>query len=87
MKLPESLSLLSELLSKVKETEDLSNILEDILTPSEIVELSDRISIIKMLKEWVSQREIASKLWVSITTVSRWSRLLNFERKAIHKYV
>ena len=87
MKLKESLELITSLLSKVKNTEDFSSILEDILTPSEIVEIWDRITIVKDLIDWVPQREIAKKLWVSITTVSRWSRLMNFERKAIHKYV
>ncbi len=87
MKLTESLELLTALLSKVKDDNDLSDILEDILTPSEIVEIWDRIQVIQMLKNWISQREIASKLWISITTVSRWSRLLNFERKAIQNYV
>lgn len=87
MKLPESLQIVAQLLSKVKNSEDLSNMLEDILTPSEIVEIWDRIRIIKMLKDWVPQREIANKLWISITTVSRWSRLLNFDRRVIDKYI
>ena len=87
MKLKESLELIISLLEKVKDREDLSNLLEDILTPSEIVEIWDRIMVIKYLKDWISQREIANKLWISITTVSRGSRLLNFDRKAIHKYV
>ena len=39
MKLKESLELITSLLSKVKNTEDFSSILEDILTPSEIVEI------------------------------------------------
>jgi len=39
MKLPESLQIVAQLLSKVKNSEDLSNMLEDILTPSEIVEI------------------------------------------------
>jgi Trp operon repressor len=74
-------------LLKAHDREDLSDLLEDILTPSEIVEIWDRITVIKMLKEGIAQREIAQKLGISITTVSRWSRLLNFERKTIQNYV
>lgn len=87
MKLKESLEIVTDLLAKIKNNEELTNILEDILTPSEIVEIWDRIMVIKMLKDWVPQREIASKLWISITTVSRGSRLLNFDRKIIDKYI
>lgn len=87
MNLSESLNIITDILLKIDSKEEISNLLEDLLTPSEILEISDRIMIIKLLKQWISQREIASKLWISLTTVSRWSRLFVFEKKAIHNYV
>jgi uncharacterized protein YerC len=49
--------------------------------------MADRIEILRYLKSGLTQRDIAEKMWVSITTVSRWSKLLSYERKAIHKYI
>ena len=87
MKINESLKLISDTFWQVKDKKDFKNVLEDLLTPSEVCEIADRIKILKNLKNDISQREIAKKLWVSITTVSRWNRILRYQRKAIHKYI
>jgi TrpR-related protein YerC/YecD len=87
MKFPESIKLVTNTLWQIKNQEDFVWVIEDLMTPGEITEMADRILIIKMLKEGKWQREIASKLWVSITTVSRGSRVLQYDRKAIHKYI
>jgi Trp operon repressor len=87
MKFPEWLRLITDTLWQIKDKEDFVWVVEDVLTPWEITEIADRILIIKMLKSGLSQREIAEKLWVSITTVSRGSRLLQYDRKAIQKYI
>ena len=87
MKLPESLELVKDTLWQIQNGEDFKNVLEDLLTPAEIVDIADRIQILKLLTEGNTQREIAEKLGISITTVSRGSRLLTYERKAIHKYL
>lgn len=87
MKLPESLKLLTDTIWRVKSKKDVSWILEDLLTPGEIVELADRIQILKLLSEGKSQRDIAQEMWISVTTVSRGNRVLQYERKSIHKYI
>ncbi len=87
MKLSNSLDLISDVIMRTSTKEELSLLLEDLLTPSEILEIWDRIMIIKYLKYWLKQREIASKLSISITTVSRWNRLYVFEKKAIHNLI
>ncbi len=87
MELNQSLKIISDTLWQVDNKEDFEKVLEDLLTPAEICELWDRIEILKQLKENIPQREIANKLWISITTVSRWNRLLSYQRKAIHKYI
>jgi Trp operon repressor len=43
--------------------------------------------VVKLLNERVSQKEIACRLKISITTVSRWSRLFTFDKKIIHKLI
>jgi TrpR family transcriptional regulator, trp operon repressor len=62
-------------------------VIEDLFTPAEIVEMADRIQILKMLSEGKSQRDIAEELGISVTTVSRGNRVLQYERKSIHKYI
>lgn len=87
MLFPESLKLVTDTLWCIKWENDLMWSLEDLLTPWEIVNIAERISILKMLKEWKSQREIADELWISITTVTRWNRILKYDSRAIHKYI
>ena len=87
MKLDDSIKLVTDTIWQIKKKEDLQFSLEDLLTPKEIVDLWDRIALLKMLKIWIPQRKIANDLSISITTVSRWSRLLKFTQKIIEKYL
>lgn len=87
MKIPEALKLISDTLWRIKNKKDMSWALEDLLTPSEVMEIADRIIILKMLQQWFTQREIAQELWISITTVSRGSRVLQYDKKSIHKFL
>lgn len=87
MNIDNSIQLITDTLWQIKKKEDLKYSLEDLLTPNEIVDLWDRIALLKMLKKWISQRKVAEKLEISITTVSRWSRLLKFTQKIIEKYI
>jgi len=50
--------------------------LRAILTPQELEAIPKRLEIVKMLKQGVSQREIADKLGLGIATVTRGSREL-----------
>jgi len=87
MSIEKKLKLLTDTLWQIKDKKDLFLVLQDLLTPSEIENIAERIEILKLLKKWLSQREIAKKLGISITTVTRWSRLLKYEQKAIWKYL
>jgi TrpR family trp operon transcriptional repressor len=69
---------LAAIFSRIKNEEMAENILRNILTPKELEEISKRLQIFKMLKAGISQREIAKKLKVSIGTVSRGSRELQY---------
>ncbi|MBP7806611.1 helix-turn-helix domain-containing protein [Candidatus Gracilibacteria bacterium] len=59
---------------------DLDGFLEDILSPQEIETLDERIKIMHALSAGKTQREIAEELELSITTVSRGSRILQYGR-------
>jgi len=82
---PESLKLLTDTLWRIKEKEDLQNFIEDCFTPKEIIDLSDRIKIFELLLAWKNQREIASELKISVTTVNRGSRILQYWTWVINK--
>lgn len=63
-----------------RHSHDLDGFLEDMMTPQEIEALDERIKIMHALVQWKTQREIAEELELSITTVSRWSRILQYGR-------
>ena len=65
---------LSTTFLKSKTPSEMSDFLEGILTPKEILELAQRIEIVKLLKSGMPQRQIAEKVGVGIATVSRGSR-------------
>lgn len=60
--------------------DDLDGFIEDMMTPQEIEALDERIKIMHALVSGKTQREIAEELELSITTVSRWSRILQYWR-------
>ncbi len=63
-------------LLRISSKEQMQDFLEGILTPKELLEIPNRLAIIKMLKSGVSQHEVANKLGVGISTVTRGSKEL-----------
>lgn len=63
-----------------KHKDDLDGFLEDMMTPQEIEALDERIKVMHALVAGKTQREIAEELELSITTVSRGSRILQYWR-------
>ncbi len=59
-------------------TQQLSQILDDLLTPQEIEAIAERWHIADQLRHGLSQRQIAHDLNVSVTTVSRGNRQLKY---------
>ena len=78
------ISELAQVLVKIKDKKTAEDFLVNILTPKELDEVSRRLQIVKMLKKGMAQREIAEKLHVSIGTVSRGSRELQYGPKGFH---
>jgi len=81
-----SLLRLSSFLQSIS-TDELPALLEDLLTPSEINEITERIELLRQLKTGKTQREIASEMGISVTTVSRGNRVLQHGKGIIKKYV
>ena len=71
--------------SKIKDKSTALNFLKNILTPKELDEISLRLQIVKMLKKGIPQRKVAEQLGVSIGTVSRGSRELQYGPKGFEQ--
>ncbi len=69
--------LLIKAFSLVKSQEEVAALLRDILTPAEIEEFSNRITIAKLLTDDLSYLEIAKQVGTSTTTVTRVAQWLN----------
>lgn len=71
-------SELIALFSSVESHKEADQLLQDILTPQEIVSLSERWQLIQELAKGTAQRDIAKKLDLSISKITRGSRMLQF---------
>ncbi len=65
---------LVEILLKINNGDEMLDFLQGILTPKELIEIPNRLAIVKMLKKGISQHDIAGKLHVGVATVTRGSR-------------
>ena len=74
------LNQLIDLLLSIKNKEEMEDFLLGILTPKELLEISTRLQIVKMLKSGIAQHEIAQKLGVGIATVTRGSKEIQLGR-------
>jgi TrpR family trp operon transcriptional repressor len=83
----EDLSEFVDLLKKIESSDDLMSLFSEILTKTETDALSKRWSILRMLKDGVTQREISSKLNVSLCKVTRGAKILKDKNTVIYKYL
>lgn len=72
------ISELATAVGKISDKKHAEEFLRNILTPKELDEVARRLQIVKMLHKGTAQREVAEKLHVSIGTVSRGSRELQY---------
>lgn len=76
-KVPSRVKKIATILALATDARELQSILEDLLTPAEIKDIEERISIVQYLLVGEKQRAVARKLHVSISKVSRGSQLLH----------
>jgi len=55
---------------------EMEHALRDLLTPSELADVANRLQIFVLLEQGVPQRQIADRLGVGIATVTRGSNAL-----------
>jgi TrpR family trp operon transcriptional repressor len=67
---------LINILLSIRSKDEMGDFLKGILTAKELLEIPNRLKIIKMLKKGISQHEIAQNLGVGVMTVTRGSKEL-----------
>lgn len=82
---------LVELVSKIGgDKKLLYNFLRDLLSPYELIDLANRWQIVKQLGKKIPHRKIAKNLKVSIATITRGSRMLQYKNggfnQVLNKY-
>ena len=65
-----------KILTKITDEETMARLLFDLATPQELKSLQERLTIVSLLIQGNSYREIAKKVPSSIATVSRVARFL-----------
>jgi TrpR family transcriptional regulator, trp operon repressor len=75
-----NLQALVSLVLSLKTEADVEDFLKGILTPKELAEITQRLEIIKLLKQGVPHRQIAEQLGVGVATVTRGSKELQLGR-------
>lgn len=69
---------LYELFASVENEKEARQLLEDMMTPQELASLAERWQLIQELHKGTAQREIAKKLNISISKITRGSRMLQY---------
>ena len=71
--------LVNHLLAQ-KSPQEMEEALRSLLTPSELLDVANRLQIFEMLEQGVPQRKIAEKLGVGIATVTRGSNAMKIRK-------
>ena len=66
------------LLASVDDEKEAKLLLEDLLTPQEVASLCERWQLIQSLHKGIPQRDISKELGISISKITRGSRMLQF---------
>ncbi len=76
---------ISEVLSNMTEPEEIEIFLHEILTETEIRDISLRWALLKKLFDGVPQRNIANDLGISLCKITRGSRILKNKESVTRK--
>ncbi len=79
------LKFLVKIFEKTKTSQEMEKLILALFTPREVEEFVQRLKIVSLLLEGVSQREISQTLGVGIATVTRGSRELQYGQGEILK--
>ena len=83
----EAILEISQAIKHLKSDKEIYSFLQEILTQAELIDLSKRWRILKMLNEGCTQREIAKSLNVSLCKITRGSQIINNKNAISTKYL
>ncbi len=86
-KLMDTILEISQTIRQLKTDKEICSFLQEILSQSELIDLSKRWRILKMLNEGYTQREIAKTLNVSLCKITRGSQIINDKNAVSTKYL
>ena len=75
---PKHLRELYQLLASLDSEKEAKLLLEDLFTPQELASLAERWQLVRELHAGTPQRDIAKKLHISISKITRGSRQMKF---------
>lgn len=70
--------ILFDAIVSIKTKEDCKKFLEDVCTIKELQDMTQRLTVAKLLKDGKNYQEISKETGASATTISRVSRCLNY---------
>ena len=74
-------------LCDIRESERMKRFLEEILTPAERNDLALRWQLMEMLSDGIPQRQIASKLGISLCKITRGAKILKNDQSISKRYL
>jgi len=83
----DALQEIARRLVEIKDPGLLERFFRQILTPKEVQDLSSRWELVKLLKEGISQREIARRLHLSLCKITRGARELKKPNSALREVI
>ncbi len=73
-----SLEALAEAFAKIDDPAEMTAFLRDLCTPAELEALADRWRVVPLLMQGIPYREIHERTGVSVTTVGRVARTIEY---------
>jgi TrpR family trp operon transcriptional repressor len=87
MKTDDKHHALFRLIASVKNAKEAELLLKDLLTPQEIDSVAERVELVRALASGKPQRSIAQDLGVSISKITRGSRVLKYGTGALKRSI
>ncbi len=75
---PSHLADLYKLFALVESEREAEKLLKDILTPQELASIAERWQLVQKLSAGIPQRKISEDLGISISKITRGSRMLQY---------
>ena len=76
---------LAKVIKNLKNEKEVYNLLLELFTEAELIDLSKRWRILQMLNDGITQREIAKELNVSLCKVTRGAKIVKNDKAIVTK--